>query len=187
MIEATIKEIVQINGPFDGYVQCAGISKDLPLNSGKFEKIHELMLTNFYSFYELVRVISRKGRYNPGLSIVGVSSTASECGVPSNTAYSASKAAMNGSMRSMARELSAKGIRVNTVLPGPTNTEMYREYLAMKAEVHSQEQVSSAVARNYLGVNEPEDVANAIAFLLSPVSRMITGIELPVDAGYMSC
>lgn len=186
-IESLIKNIVEKNGPFDGYVQCAGINKDQPINSVKFDRIHEIMLTNFYSFYEIVRVVSRKGRFNPGLSIVGVSSTAAECGVPSNTAYSASKAAMNGAMRSMAKELSAKGIRVNTILPGPTNTEMYREYLSLRSGVKEQKTPLSSASRNYLGINEPIDVANAAVFLLSPASRMITGIELPVDAGYTSC
>lgn len=186
-IEPLIKNIVAKNGPFDGYVQCAGINKDQPINSVKFDKIHELMLTNFYSFYEMVRVISRKGRFNPGLSIVGISSTAAECGVSSNTAYSATKAAMNGAMRSMAKELSVKGIRVNTILPGPTNTEMYREYLTLRTGVKEQESSLTPVQRNYLGINEPSDVANAAMFLLSPASRMITGIELPVDAGYTSC
>ncbi len=146
-----------------------------------------MMLTNFYFFYELVRVISRKGRFNPGLSIVGVSSTASECGVASQTAYSASKAAMNGTMRAMAKELAPKGIRVNTVFPGPTNTQMYRDYLLLRAEVKQAEPGKNFSARNYLGMNEPVDVANAIAFLLSPASRMITGAELPIDAGYTFC
>ncbi len=186
-IEAMIKSVIEKSGPIDGYVQCAGTNKDLPINSVKHEKVHEIMLTNFYSFYELVRVISRKGRFNPGLSIVGVSSTAAECGVASQTAYSASKAAMNGTMRAMARELAPKGIRVNTVLPGPTNTEMYQDYLSLRAEVKQADAVKITSDRNYLGMNEPVDVANAIVFLLSSASRMITGVELPVDAGYTSC
>lgn len=186
-IESIVKEAIGKNGPFDGYVQCAGTNKDLPLNSVKFDKIHELMLTNFYSFFEIVRVISRKGRFNTGLSIVAVSSTAAECGVMSQTAYSASKAAINGSMRAMAIELAPKGIRVNTVLPGPTNTEMYRDYLTLRSGVKEAEAVKIVSPRNYLGMNEPIDVANAIVFLLSPASKMITGVELPVDGGYTSC
>ena len=118
-LEGKLKEIIAEQGAFDGYVQSAGINRDLPINSVKFEKLHDLMLVNFYSFYEIVRIISRKGRYNPGLSIVGISSTASVCGVSAQTAYSASKAAMNGTMRSMAKELGAKEIRVNTVLERP--------------------------------------------------------------------
>ena len=93
---------------------------------------------------------------------------------------------MNGAMRCMARELSTKGIRVNTILPGPTNTEMYRAHLELKGSVE-EESGAGKLRRNYLGNNEPEDVANAIAFLLSSASRKITGIELPVDGGFTSC
>lgn len=186
-IEEMVKHAVENGGPTDGFVQCAGVNKDLPINSVKYGKIHDIMLTNFYSFYELTRAICRKGKYNPGLSIVGTSSTASKCGVASQTAYSASKAAMNGTMRAMAKELAPKGIRVNTVLPGPTNTEMYKDYLSLRAGLKQDNNMESIAMRNYLGMNEPSDVANAIAFLLSPASRMITGIELPVDAGYSSC
>ena len=186
-IETVIKDSIEKNGPFDGYVQCAGTNKDLPINQVKHEKIYDMMKTNFFSFYELVRVISRKGRFNPGMSIVGIASTASECGVPSQTAYSSTKAAMNGAMRAMAAELGPKGIRVNTLLPGPTNTEMYRDYLSLRAQVKVPGAEKPTSMRNYLGMNEPADVANAALFLLSSAARTITGVELPVDGGYTSC
>lgn len=186
-IEDTMKTIIERNGPIDGYVHSAGTNKDSPINSVKYEKILDLMRVNFHSFYEIVRIISRKGRFNPGLSIVGVSSISARCGSVSQTAYSSTKAAMNGAMRAMARELAPKGIRVNTVLPGPTDTEMYRDYLALKADVKQTEAVKPSGGRNYLGINESTDVANAIVFLLSQASRMITGVELPVDGGFTSC
>ncbi len=185
-IEGVIKDIIAKQGALDGYVQCAGITMTLPLNTIKYDKLDLLMKINFYSFFEIVRVLSRKGRYQPGMSIVGVSSTAAECGVPAQASYSASKAAMNGAMRSMARELAPKGIRLNTVLPGPTKTEMYLSYLETRAETKAEDSQNSN-QRNYLGDNEPIDVANAIAFLLSPASRQITGTAFPVDAGYTSC
>ncbi len=184
-IAAMVKGVVEKMGLLDGYVQCAGTNKDMPISLVKPEKLQAMMQTNFFSFFEMVRAISKKGMYNPGLSIVGTASTASKCGVPSQTAYSATKAAMNGAMRPMAIELAPKGIRVNTILPGPTDTEMYRDYLAMRGEVAGESKPRTA--RNYLGMNKPADVANAILFLLSPASGQITGIELPVDAGYTSC
>lgn len=186
-LEDKIKGIVQEYGAFDGYVQSAGINRDLPITSVKYEKIHTLMLVNFYSFFEIVRILSKKGRYNPGFSIVGISSTASVCGVPAQTAYSSTKAAMNGAMRSMAKELGVKEIRVNTILPGPTNTGMYQDYMALRAETKEADKVSISTQRNYLGMNEPYDVANAVAFLISPASRHITGVTLAVDSGFTSC
>ncbi len=186
-IEETAKTIITQKGPVDGYVHSAGATRDSLIGQVNYEKIQEMMLVNFYSFYEFVRVITRKGRFNPGLSIVGVSSIVSKCGSASQTAYTATKTAMNGCARAMAKELGAKRIRVNTVLPGPTDTEMYRDYLALRGDVKQLNETKITFTRNYLGMNEATDVANAILFLLSSSARMITGIELPVDGGFTSC
>ncbi|MBQ6066473.1 MAG: SDR family oxidoreductase [Clostridia bacterium] len=185
-LEEKVKRIIQEAGPFDGFVQCAGITEDLPFGNYKYARLHNIMTVNFYSFFELVRVMTKKGRYHEGMSIVALSSSTANCGTIAQSAYGASKAAMNGAMRCMARELAPKGIRVNTILPGPTNTEMYRAHLELKGNLE-QEPGAKKVGRNYLGMNEPVDVANAVIFLLSPASRMITGIELPVDGGFTSC
>ena len=185
-LEGRIKEMIREGGAFDGVAQCVGITEDVPFSGYKYERLHRIMTINFYSFFELVRVISKRGNFNEGLSIVALSSTAANFGVTAQAAYGASKAAMNGAMRCIARELAPKKIRINTILPGPTDTEMFRAHLALKSEVEK-EGGEKKPGRNYLGMNEPVDIANSIAFLLSPVSRMITGIELPVDGGYTSC
>ena len=185
-IESQLKTMVQCGGPLDGVAHCVGITEDLPFSSYKYQRLNRIMMTNFYAFFELVRVASKKKFYNEGMSIVALSSSTANCGTVAQSAYGASKAAMNGAMRCMARELAPKGIRVNTILPGPTNTEMYRAHLELKGSVE-QDADDKKPKRNYLGMNEPSDVANAIAFLLSPASRMITGIELPVDGGFTSC
>ena len=175
----------KVTGAFDGYVHSAGMVNNLPLKNYTPKRLDEIMRTNFYSFFEMVRILSKKGRFNEGMSIVGVSSISAHVGASAQAAYGASKAAMNGAMRCLAKELAEKQIRVNTVLPAGTNTEMYRDYLSLKADMS--ESGAKTTGRNYLGMNEPEDVANAIIFLLSPASRQITGVELPVDGGYMSC
>ena len=187
-LEGQIKQIVSETGKFDGYVHSAGTVNNLPLKNYTPGRLDEIMRTNFYSFFEMVRILSKKGRFNEGMSIVGVSSISAYVGASAQAAYGASKAAMNGAMRCMARELAEKKIRVNTVLPAGTNTEMYRDYLSLRADMGQQSGPTTGyVGRNYLGMNEPEDVANAILFLLSGASRQITGVELPVDGGYMSC
>lgn len=187
-LEELVVKIVKENGLLDGYVHCAGIVKNLPVSNYKYERLHKIMLVNFYSYFEIVRILSRKGRFNEGMSIVGVSSISAYIGTPAQAAYGASKAAMNGAMHCLARELGEKGIRLNTVLPGPTETAMYSEYLALKAETKEGPNAAmKSSGRNFLGMNLPSDVANAIIFLLSPASRTITGVELPVDGGYMSC
>lgn len=186
-LEGLAKKIVEDTGPLDGYVHSAGIVNNLPLRSYSFERLHQIMLTNFYAYFEMSRLLTKKGRYRDGLSIVGVSSVAATNGASAQAAYGASKAAMNGAMRCLAKELGEKGIRFNTVLPAATETAMYSDYMALKAGMQETEMKMAASPRQYLGMNDPGDVANAIIFLLSPASRKITGVQLPVDGGYASC
>lgn len=186
-LEEKVKNIVEQTGRLDGYVHCAGIVNNLPIKNYTPERLDQIMRTNFYSYFEMVRILSRKGRFNDGMSIVGVSSVAATQGASAQAAYGASKAAMNGAMRCLAKELGEKGIRLNTVLPAATNTAMYSDYMALKANMTNSEMKIVANPRQYLGMNDPEDVANAIIFLLSPLSRKITGVQLPVDGGYASC
>lgn len=186
-LEPLIKQIVAETGSFDGYVHSAGIVNNLPVRNYNPARLDQIMRTNFYSYFEMVRLLCRKGRFNEGMSIVGVSSVAATQGASAQAAYAASKAAMNGAMRCLAKELGEKGIRLNTVLPAATNTPMYSDYMALKAEMKQTEMKIEANPRQYLGMNDPSDVANAIIFLLSPASRKITGVQLPVDGGYAAC
>ena len=186
-LEDIVVGIIKETGPFDGYVQCAGIVKNLPIINYKFERLHKIMLVNFYSFFEIVRILSKKGRYNEGLSIVGISSIAATHGATAQAAYGASKAAMDGAMRCMAKELGEKKIRVNTIQPAATATAMYTEYMELKATMKETEMKIQANPRQFLGMNAPADVANAIIFLLSLVSHTITGVHLPVDGGFACC
>lgn len=187
LIEGIIKEIIAVHGPVDGFVHSAGIVKNLPIVNYTYERLDAIMKVNFYSFMEIIRLISKKKNHNTELSIVGVSSVAAVSGASTQAAYGASKAAMNGAMRCLAKELGTKGVRVNTVLPAATNTAMYREFKELKADMTDTKMEMSASSRQYLGMNEPSDVARAIIFLLSTNAKMITGVELPVDGGYTSC
>lgn len=174
------RQIKDDHGGVDGLVYCAGVNTTLPLQQMKPGKIKETFEINFFAFVETVRQITRRGRFNEGMRIVAVSSNAAIRGDKAHTAYSASKAAMNSAIRCMAKELADKGIRINAVAPAVTNTEIYARYAA---ESEMSGSADALLARQYLGLIEPSDIADAIAFLLSPAARMITGITLPVDAG----
>lgn len=182
-IEAVIDDLVKRCGPVDGFVHCAGTGEVRPLKMSKYPYMVNVMNINFFSFVEIVRCITKRKAFNPGLSIVGVSSIGAFYGAPTKVAYTSSKAAMNAAVKCMAVELGGKGVRVNTVAPGATNTSMRREY-----ESYAQDTDGYKInaIRQYLGVCEPEDIANSIAFLLSDKARMITGTCLTVDGGKMS-
>ena len=121
------------------------------------------------------------------MSIVGISSIHATHGATAQAAYGASKAAMDGAMRCLAKELGEKGIRVNTVQPAATATSMYTEFMQLKATANETEVKIKENPRQFLGMNAPLDVANAIIFLLSPASRTITGVHIPVDGGFACC
>lgn len=175
------KNVITDSGPYDGFVHCVGVRSRRPLNLIKHDEVHQIMNINFVAFVELVRLITRKGNYNPGLSIVGISSIASIRGGAGVTLYAASKAAMDAAVRCLAKELAPKNIRLNTVLPAQINTPAFRQLLEMNNNAKD-----PTLARQYLGLGEPDDVANAILFLLSPASKFISGSALPVDGGYLT-
>lgn len=180
-IEDLFKSINEEQGALDGVVYCAGINTILPLMQLKPEKLRATFDINFFSFVETVRQVARRGRYNPRMRIVAVSSNAAVRGDKAHTAYSASKAAMNAAIRCLAKELAAKEIYINAVAPAVTNTEIYKQYFFGSDDITDSEK--DLLKRQYLGLIEPKDVAETIAYLLSPAARMITGITLPVDGG----
>ncbi len=91
---------------------------------------------------------------------------------------------MNGAVRSIAKELAPKGIRINTIAPGTTDTPMFRA--AEKDFGKDSNAFNERLGRQYLGLCQPEDIANSVAFLLSGMSRMITGSCLGVDGGKLT-
>ena len=126
-IESVVKTIVDENGAVDGFVHCVGIGAVRPLKMSKYDFMLKVMNINFFSFVEIVRCLSAKGRYNPdGMNVVGISALGAYLGNATKTAYCASKGAMNAAMRCLAKELASKNIRVNTVAPGVTDTPMAR-------------------------------------------------------------
>ncbi len=184
-IEQHIKQIVSECGLIDGMVYSAGVGTAIPLLQTKPEKLQSVFEVNLFGFVETVRQLCKKGRFNPGMRIVGISSCASLRGDKSKTAYSASKAAMDSAIRCIAKEMADKGICINSIAPSMTATELYSHYLEKYGE--DSETNRELLKRQYLGIAETSDIANAAAFLISPAARFITGITLPVDGGLTTC
>ena len=173
--------IISDGKKIDGLVYSAGIARILPATLLNKKTMDESMTTNFYSFIEMIGTLSKK-KYHNRASIVGVSSISAFYPQKCQGMYVATKAAMNSMVSSLAIELAEKGMRINTVLPASTNTQMYKEAIEGKTE----SEVAHLVSRQVLGIIEPDDIADVIMFLLSDASKMITGRTIFADGGYLN-
>ena len=183
-IEAIVKTIVKENGPLDGYVHSAGIGSTRPLHMLKPLKLQEVMNVNFNSFVEVVRCLSKRSNFNEGASIIGISSVAGQEGNQSKTAYCASKAAMDAAVRCIAKELSNRRIRANTIAPGLADTNMFQTFINNSGS--DSEDAKNVLSRQYLGVIPPREIAMMAAFLLSDAAAHITGTTIAIDSGRLS-
>lgn len=95
----------------------------------------------------------------------------------------ASKAAMNSAVRCIAKELAPRNIRINTVAPGVTDTPLWQECLKVNG---GSEEYKQILRRQYLGICQPEDIANTVVYLMSDLSKMVTGSCISVDGGKLS-
>lgn len=163
---------------FSGCSHFTGIGKLFPLRMLKAQNVTESMETNFYSFLELTRQITNKKYFDTG-SIVAMSSFAAMEGEKGNTIYSASKAAIDAAVRTLAFELAPRNIRINSVRPGMIKTELSEGHRERSGDDAFEELVN----KQLLGLGKPDDVAAMCAFLLSDASTFITGRYFYVDGG----
>jgi len=180
-IEGFIGDVVARIGKIDGAVNCAGISLTLPLRSVSPDKLLNLFNINVFAAYQLTRIVSNPKYFSVnGGSILFISSVAGIVGENAKSGYSMTKGALIAGARSLAVELAAKKIRVNSISPGLVVTP-----LNMNAEhITNPEKRQALENQHLLGLGSPEDVANACIYLLSDASRWVTGTNLVIDGGY---
>lgn len=173
-VREEFKKAVKEYGCIDILVNNAGISESTPFMQYTEETFDKVMDLNVKGVFNATRVASECMVAKGSGVILSTSSMVSISGQPSGFAYPASKFAVNGLTVSLARELGPKGIRVNAVAPGITETDMMK---AVPKEVI--EPLINTIPLRRLG--QPEDIANAFVFLASDEASYITGVILSVD------
>jgi len=175
-IPAFVSGLRKKYGPIYGLVNNAGLGTAGVLANMRDADVERLMQLNVTAPILLAKYVVRSMLVQREGRIINISSIISSTGYSGLSAYAATKAALVGFTRSLAREVGSLGITVNAVAPGFIDTEMTKE---LGEEERERIARRSALRR----LAEPSDVAEAVAFLISDKARNITGVTLTVDAG----
>ncbi len=177
-LEASLSQLISREGiKVTHFVHCAGNMKMYPLRMLQAPLFDAAFHVNVVSAALIMKVLTGKRGNDRSLrSAVFISSNISNFGAKAFSVYGASKAALDGLMRSLAVEL-APGVRVNSVLPGGVHTRM------TDAMYQDQALIDRMAATYPLGLGDVTNVRDAVAFLLSDRAAWITGQQLTVDGG----
>ncbi len=173
-VTKAFREVAEKFGRLDILVNNAGVSESTPITDYTEELFDKVMDLNVKGAFLAAKAAAEIMIPQGSGVILSTSSMVSLYGQPSGVAYPTSKFAVNGMTLSLARELGPKGIRVNAVAPGITETDMMK---AVPKEV-----IDPMIRQIHLRrLGQPEDIANAFIFLASDEASYITGVTLHVD------
>ncbi len=174
--EACVNGILERHGSIDVLVNNAGITRDSTFRKMTLEQWDEVMNANLRSVFNMTRLCIQPMMDSKWGRVINISSVNGQKGQFGQTNYAAAKAGMHGFTKSLAQEVASKGVTVNTVSPGYVLTSMVA---AIGDEVL--QKIASTIPVGRLG--QPEEIANAVAFLASERAGFITGSNLAINGG----
>lgn len=178
-VKSGIKGILKEKLPVDVLVNAAGIvSPNRLFSMTSMNDIRKVMDVNFFSILEITQPVIRIMQRQKTGSIINIASISADCEDTSQLEYAASKAALICATKKLANEVGASGIRVNSVSPGLTDTNMTKGI-----EEKAISKIFEGLVPKRLGT--PEEIANIIAFLASDLSSFINGENIKADGGGM--
>lgn len=179
--------LVQSLPSLDGVVHCVGIVQHGTILEGSANDWHHAFKLNVDSFYLILRAVLPRLQTNGGASIVAISSVASSIkGLPDRASYGATKAAVNGMVKSVAADFVSDKIRCNAICPGTISSPSWMDRVAELGEKLGSIDAAHAkfIERQPLGrVGKPEEVAALAVYLLSDSGAFVTGQLISVDGG----
>lgn len=179
-LEKLYSEVKEKLGKIDVLFVNAGVAKFATLaetSDGLFDELFDINIRGAYFTIQKALPL-----LNDGASIILNTSVVDQKGNPGLSAYSATKAALRSVARTAAAELVGRGIRVNTVAPGPIETPIFGRTGLPQEQIDAvAKEVTARVPMKRLG--RPEEVAATVAFLASQDASYITGVEINVDGG----
>lgn len=175
--KAAMMKVKKEQGRIDVLVNNAGVVFNKKIGMIVREETELMFRVNVIAVIELTQLVSRIMARTGGGSIVNIASVTAVLGSAGQSAYSATKGAIIAFTKSSAKELALQGIRVNAVAPGIVKTERFEELYEASGD-----KIDARIGRIALGrLGNPEDVANAVAFLASDNAAYISGQILGVD------
>ncbi len=175
-MKSAVKQIMQEKRPVDALVNNAGMAYGGGLHKTSVEKLKEVFEINYFSVIRLTQYVSKYMIRQKHGAIVNMASVGGIESKPGYLAYGSSKAALIWATKCLANELAAYQIRVNAVAPGLVNTDMG----FFKPEKELEETIQRTPQKR---MAEPEEVADAVLYLLSNQAAFITGHTLVIDGG----
>ena len=175
-VQGAVKKIIGENGSIDILVNNAGITRDGLMARMKESDWDAVLDTNLKGAFLCAKAVSREMMKKKWGRIINISSVSGFAGNPGQVNYSAAKAGLTGLTKAMAREYASRNITVNGIAPGYIETEMTEQ---LSAEVR--EQIRKEIPLAVFG--RVEDVAGAVAYLVSEDGQYITGQTLHVNGG----